>query len=49
MTGVIPVGKSSANTTREETMGGDPQTPTTTSVELEINNVDNAFKYLQIG
>lgn len=49
ITGTIPVTPGSTGTLREEVVGAPPQTPTNKSIDLDISNVDSAFKYIQIG
>jgi hypothetical protein len=49
MTGVIPVGRSSADANRENVVGGDPQEPTNKSISMTISGLDTSFKYLQVG
>jgi len=48
-TGVVSVTKGSTSTSRSDTTGDQPQTPTNKAIELQINNVDSAFMYIQIG
>ena len=46
---IIPVIQSSLNSSRASVVGNEPQTPTSKAIELNITNVDTAFKYIQLG
>lgn len=48
-TGVIPVVPGNLGDTRDNVVGAPPQTDTTKSINLQITDIDSAFKYIQIG
>lgn len=46
---IIPVVKSSLNSSRASVVGDEPQTVTSKAIDLSITNVDTSFKYIQLG
>jgi hypothetical protein len=49
ISGVIPVVDSSLTGSRDAVEGDPPQTPTNKAIVLEVNNVDTAFKFIELG
>lgn len=46
---VIPVVQDSLQSSRQSIEGAPPQTQTSKAINITINNVDNTFRYLQLG
>ena len=48
-TGVIPVTPGNVGSLRDDINGAPPQTATNKSIDIQVENVDSVFKYIQIG